>query len=175
MKSPTPSVDEGAYDLDDEDHTHQTGEWDHTPDRAATAFASDIRELFAEYFVEHFANYEKFIIMPKQSFLQWQKNREQFQNFDKTAYISDQPLDGQAFYSAFLETSIFTIFVDGKIIAVYQPEKCGHSLARFDSQVERHLDKSGLAKPPSTPGYRTSSECSVRLASPLPRTRIRSQ
>ena len=157
LKSPTLSVDEGTYDLDDEDHTHQPSEWDHTPDKAETAFALDVRELFAEYFVEHFANYEKFIIMPKQSFQQWQKNREQFQNFDKTAFISDQPLDGQAFYSAFLETSIFTIFVDGKIIAVYQPEKCAQCLARFDRLVESYLDKSGLAKPPSTPGYRTNS------------------
>lgn len=161
--SPTLSVDEGAYDLDEEDHTHQESEWDHTPDKAVMAFASDVRELFASFFVEHFANYEKFIIMPKQVYQQWQKNREQFQNFDKTAFISDQPLDGQAFYSAFLETSIFTIFVDEKIIAVYQPEKCEQSLARFDLQVECHLDKTGLAKPPSTPGYRTNSMCINRI------------
>jgi hypothetical protein len=157
LKSPTLSVDEGAYDLEDEDRTHQSSKWDHAPDKAEVAFASDIRDLFAEFFVEHFANYEKFIIMPKQSFQQWQKNREQFQNFDKTAFISDQPLDGQAFYSAFLETTIFTIFVDRKIMAVYQPEEGTDSLTRFDMLVECHLDKSGLAKPPSTPGYRTSS------------------
>lgn len=159
LKSPTLSLDEGAYDLDDEDHTHQPSEWDYAPDKSELCFTTDIRELFAEYFVEHFANYEKFIIMPKQNYIQWQKNREQFQNFDKTAYLSDQPLNSQAFYSAFLETSIFTIFVDDKIVAVYQPEKCKPSLCMFDLHIERHLDKSGLAKPPSTPGYRTTSKC----------------
>ena len=157
MESPTPSLDEGAYDLDDDEHTHQPSEWDYTPDGEAANFDSDVRQIFAEFFVEHFSSYEKFIIMPKQSYQQWQKNREQFQNFDKTAYISDQPQDGQAFYSAFLETSIFTIFADSKIVAVYQPEKCERSLAMFDMHVERYLDKSGLAKAPPTPGYRTTS------------------
>ena len=157
LKSPTLSVDEGAYDLDDEDHAHQPSQWDYVPDKADVTFSADMRELFAEYFVEHFANYEKFIIVPRQNYQQWQKNREQFQNFDKTAYLSDQPLVSQAFYSAFLETSIFTVFVDDKIIALFQPEQCRQNLAMFDSRIESHRDKSGLAKPP-TPGYRTSSK-----------------
>lgn len=161
--SPTPSLDEGAYDLDEE--AHQGSEWDHTPNKLEASFAADIRGVFSDYFVEHFANYEKFIIMPKQNFQQWQKNREQFQNFDKTAYLSDQPLNCQAFYSAFLETSIFTIFVDDKIIAVYQPEKSKQNLVVFDSCIESHRDKSGLAKPPSTPGYRTNSRFPLHYAS----------
>lgn len=161
LKSPSPSEDEGAYDLDDNDHAPKTTQWDHAPDESALAFASDVRRIFADCFVEHFANYEKFIIMPKQSYQQWQKNREQFQNFDKTAFISDQPLNCQGFYSAFLETAMFTLFVDSKIVALYQPEQCEERLAMFDTQVEKHLDKSGLAKPPTTPGYRTNSTCSV--------------
>lgn len=158
LKSPTLSLDEGTYDLDDEDHAHQSSEWDFAPDKVELGFTTDIREIFVEYFVEHFTNYEKFIIMPKQNYQQWQKNREQFQNFDKTAYLSDQPLVSQAFYSAFLETSIFTVFVDDKIVAVYQPELCKRSLAMFDGFIESHRERSGLAKPP-TPGYRTSSKC----------------
>ena len=162
MKSPTLSLDEGAYDLEEEDHTHQTNIWDYTPDEAELNFNADIRETFAEYFVEHFANYEKFIIVPKQNYEQWQNNREQFQNFDKTVYLSDQPASSQAFYSAFLETSIFSVFVDDKIVELYQPEKSRPSVVKFDSWVERHRDKSGLAKPPLTPGYRTS-QCSKHL------------
>ena len=158
LKSPTLSLDEGAYDLDEEDHAPHPSEWDHAPDKSELGFTADVRETLADYFVEHFSNYEKFIIMPKQNYQQWQKNREQFQNFDKTAYLSDQPLISQAFYSAFLETSIFTIFVDDKITAVYQPELCKQRLALFDSYIESHRDKSGLAKPPSTPGYRTNSK-----------------
>ena len=159
MKSPTLSLDEGTYDLDDEDHTHQTNEWDYTPDQSETSFATAIREVFADYFVEHFINYEKFIIMPKQNYQQWQKNREQFQNFDKTAYLSDQPLNCREFYSAFLETSIFSLFVDSKIVGVYQPEKCEQQLVRFDSHVEQYREKSGLPKLPITPGYRSTSQC----------------
>ncbi len=157
LKSPTVSLDEGTYDLDDEDHTHQASEWDWTADKSEQAFSTDVREVFAEYLVECFINYEKFIIVPKQSFEQWQSNREQFQNFDKTAYLSDQPLNSQEFYSALLETSIFSVFVDDKISSVYQPETCRKCLAQFDARIDQHRERSGLANPPPTPGYRSIS------------------
>ena len=149
-------MDEGAYDLDDDDHSQAC--WNYVPDKLETKFASAVRETFVGYFVEHFLNYEKFIVMPTQDFQQWQNNREQFLNFDKTAYLSDQPLISKPFFSTFLETSIFSMFVDNKIIAIFQPELCSPALALFDAWILRHRDKSGLANPPRTPGYRINSK-----------------
>lgn len=113
--------------------------------------------MFASYFVEQFANYENFIIMPQQSYEQWQANREQFQNFDKTAFISDQPANCREFFSAFVETSMFTGFIDDKIVTFWDPEKASHKLTLFEAHVESYREKSGLAKPP-TPGIRIPSE-----------------
>ena len=165
--SPTLSVDEGTYDLEEEgdeasDQNPLRGEHDFTPDTRESGFAAAIREVFMSYFVEHFANYENFVIMPKQSFEQWKKNREQFQNFDKMAFLSDQPINYRAFYSAFVESTLFMQFVDKKIVTIWEPEKADHSLRLFDARVEMYRDKSGLAKLPSTPGPKSAdSECRV--------------
>ena len=159
--SPTLSLDEGAYDLEEEgdeasEQTPAKGEHDFLPEPRETSFATAVREVFASYFVEHFANYENFIIMPKQSYDQWKKNREQFQNFDKTAFLSDQPTNYRAFYAAFVESSLFTQFVDQKIVTIWEPEKADHSLRLFDARVEQYRDKSGLAKLPTTPGPKSA-------------------
>lgn len=154
LKSPT--LSEGAFDLEDDDPTQEN--WNFIPDKSEAEFASAVRETFVDYFVEHFLGYEKFIIMPTQDFQQWQNNREQFQNFDKTAYLSDQRHVSKPFFSAFLETSIFSMFVDDKIVALYQPEMCTPTIALFDECILSHRDRSGLANPPLTPGYRTNSK-----------------
>ena len=159
--SPTLSLDEGAYDLDEEpdeasEQTPVKGEHDFIPEPREANFATAIREVFASYFVEHFANYENFIIMPKQSYDQWKKNREQFQNFDKTAFLSDQPINYRAFYAAFVESSLFTQLVDEKIVTIWEPEKAESSLRLFDARVEQYRDKSGLAKLPTTPGPKSA-------------------
>ena len=155
--SPTLSLDEGAYDLEEEpdeasEHSPVKGEHDFIEDSKETSFATAIREVFASFFVEHFANYENFIIMPKQSYDQWKKNREQFQNFDKTAFLSDQPTNYRGFYVAFVESSLFTQFIDEKIVMMWEPEKDDNTLRLFDARVEQYRDKSGLSKPPTTPG-----------------------
>ena len=160
-------IDEGMYEgpeegTDDADEEGQIPEkkeqWDYAPSREEEEFVNAIRDVFMSYFVENFANYENFIIMPKQSYDQWVRNREQFQNFDNTAFLSDQPSNHRPFYSAFLETSMFTAFIDQKIMAFWDPEQAGQELQLFDARVEAYRDKSGLAKPPTTPGSRTDSE-----------------
>ncbi len=132
-------------------------QWSYVPDRLDASFSSAIREAFVEYFVENLLTYDKFIIVPSQDLVQWQKNREQFQNFDKTAYLSDQPANSKPFYSAFLETSIFSMFVDDKIVALKCPEMCSKTLKLFDTCISKHREHSGLANPPRTPGYRHNS------------------
>ncbi len=169
-------IDEGACDLegvDDEegfvdgDDVHD--QWGYSPDVFEARFASSVREAFASYFVEHFANYENFIIMPTQTYDQWMRNREQFQNFDKTAFLSDQPSTCWAFYATFLETATFTSFIDQKIVTFWEPDKVGQNLKLFDSRSEAYRDKSGLPKPPTTPGSRPESEgemCAVCTVCP---------
>ena len=155
--SPVSKVAEGAFDLD-EGLDESKSEWDCLPEQSEISFATAVREVFASYFVEHFANYENFIIVPQQSYDQWLRNREHFQNFDKTAFLSDQTTSSRPFYSAFLETSMFSLFIDEKIVTFWEPERAGRSLLVFDSRVESYRDKSGLAKPPTMPGSRSESE-----------------
>ena len=163
-------IDEGMYEGTDdaEEKEEEEGktpekktQWDYAPSREEEGFASAVREVFMSYFVEHFANYENFIIMPRQSYDQWVRNREQFQNFDNTAFLSDQPSNHRPFYSTFLETSMFIAFIDKKIMAFWDSEQAGQALQLFDSRVEAYRAKSGLAKPPTTPGSRTDSEWTV--------------
>ncbi len=114
--------------------------------------------MCAAYFVEQFVNYENFIIVPTQSQEQWTLNREQFQNFDKTSFISDQPLNSHEFFSAFVESSMFTCFVDEKLVSLWEPGRTSHKLSLFESLVESYRERTGLAKPPTTPGSRNPSK-----------------
>ena len=151
-------IDEEAEGENDEDGI-QDSQWSYSTDVNEARFTSGIREAFVTYFVEHFANYENFVIMPTQTYDQWIRNREQFQNFDTTAFLSDQPSNYWTFYAAFLETAMFTAFIDQKITMFWEPDKVGQNLKLFDSQVEAYRDKSGLPKLPTTPGSRSESEC----------------
>lgn len=137
---------------DDENDQPEKNKWDYTPNKKDRQFSTAIREVFSSYFVEHFANYDQFIIVPTQTYDQWVRNREQFQNFDKTAFLSDQPTQYWPFYSAFLESNMFSAFIDEKVTSMWLPEKASQRLLVFDSRVETYLDKTGLAKPPTTPG-----------------------
>ena len=98
-------------------------------------FVLDIREAFVQRFIDLLRDYEKFTIYPKQSYDQWKRDREQFQNFDRTAFLSDQPEKNLPFLSAFLETQMFRSFVDEKIEAYYSKDPSKH-LALFDNKIE---------------------------------------
>ena len=140
------------------------GAWDPSPGQQEELASRSIREVFASYFVEHFGNYENFVIVPQQSYEQWTKNREQFQNFDKTAFLSDQPSGFWPFYSLFLETALFRGFIDQKILSLWEPDHAGPNCALFDSRVDAYRDRSGLSHLPTTPTSRTDSECSASHA-----------
>ena len=142
----------------EEDGQSEKNEWDYCPDKKEHRFSTAVREVFAAYFLEHFANYDNFIIVPSQSYDQWLCNREQFQNFDKTAFLSDQPAKYWPFYSAFLESNMFSAFIDEKVTSMWLPEKASQQLQLFDARVEAYLDKSDMAKLPTTPGTGNTSE-----------------
>jgi hypothetical protein len=46
----------------------------------------------------------------------WLSNRESLQNFDKSTYLGDQPFQHRPFLSRFLETQMFTSFIDAHIL-----------------------------------------------------------
>ena len=156
----TLSSDEEEEEEEEEEDSTEKNDWDYSPNKKDQRFSAAVRNVFSSYFVEHFANYDNFIIVPTQTYDQWIQNREQFQNFDKTAFLSDQPTHHWPFYSAFLESSMFSAFIDEKVTSLWMPEKASERLVSFDSRVEAYRDKSGLAKPPTTPGLgsRSSSE-----------------
>lgn len=145
--------DEEDRQEEEEEEEEVRNQWDHTPDKKETKFSTAVREIFCSYFVRHFANYDTFIVVPTQTYDQWLKNREQFQNFDKAAFLSDQPPHHWPFYVAFLESSMFTAFVDEKVTSMWVPESAGQRLVLFDARVEAYRDKTGLGKSPTTPGH----------------------
>ena len=150
-------------DDDEADDRSEKNEWDYNVDKKDQRFSAAVRDVFSSYFVEHFANYDNFIIVPTQTYDQWISNREQFQNFDKTAFLTDQPTQYWPFYSAFLESNMFSSFIDEKVTSMWFPEQAGQCLRLFDARVEAYRDKSGLANPPTTPGLGSRSSSKTTL------------
>ncbi|XP_065897264.1 DENN domain-containing protein 5B-like [Dysidea avara] len=109
-------------------------------------FIKEMREVFLQQFVELFRDYEKFTIYPKQTFDQWKRDREQFQNFDRTAFLSDQPEKHLPFLSAFLETQMFRGFIDEKIEASFRQEP-SRNLRLFDNRIELAITERSIRSP----------------------------
>ncbi len=103
---------------------------------------SSIREIFLHYFLQMFCSYESFVIQPPgQDVEQWLTNRETFHNFDKAAFLSDHPAAHLPFLSAFIETQMFTSFIDNKIIAIW--EEPDHNLQVFETRMRGYRNDLG--------------------------------
>lgn len=113
-------------------------------------FNNAVREIFLNRFVHMFCSYESFVIQPMQNMEQWLSNREMMQNFDKAAFLSDQPEAYLPFLSPFIETQMFTTLIDNKILS--QWESSDPFLKVFDERVKQFKEKSGEAH---TPTYHT--------------------
>ena len=127
-----------------------SGRWDFREEEADVSFNTEVRTVFLNYFVEHFANYEHFSIMPNQTYQQWLKNREQFHNFDKTSFLSDHPINHRPFYSAFLETTKFANLIDQKLISWWDADLTSPNLLLFDKCVDSYRQNHGIPTTPST-------------------------
>ncbi|GFR82162.1 DENN domain-containing protein 5A [Elysia marginata] len=101
-------------------------------------FNSSVREIFLNCFVHMFASYENFVINPSQDLEQWLSNRETVHNFDKAAFLSDQPEAHLPFLSAFIETQMFTTLMDNKIVS--QWEEADPGLRLFDARIGKLKD-----------------------------------
>ena len=107
-------------------------------------FNSSVREIFLNCFVHMFASYENFVINPSQDLEQWLSNRETVHNFDKAAFLSDQPEAHLPFLSAFIETQMFTTLMDNKIVS--QWEEADPGLRLFDARI-RDLKDAASGEP----------------------------
>ncbi|KAK9752529.1 dDENN domain [Popillia japonica] len=82
-------------------------------------FNNSIREIFLNRFVHMFQSYENFVIFPNQDREDWLNNRDTMQNFDKASFLSDQPDNHRLFLWRFLESQMFTTFIDNKILSIW--------------------------------------------------------
>uniref|UniRef100_A0A672ZF02 DENN domain-containing protein 5B-like n=1 Tax=Sphaeramia orbicularis TaxID=375764 RepID=A0A672ZF02_9TELE len=94
-----------------------------------------LREVFAGRFAAMFGRYEEFVIHSALDLDSWLSNREGTFSFDKGSFLSIQPVSHLTFLSRFLETSMFSSFVDGKVIARWADREPMQQL--FDTRLER--------------------------------------
>ncbi|KAK9516830.1 hypothetical protein VZT92_024740 [Zoarces viviparus] len=94
-----------------------------------------LREVFAGRFAALFGRYEEFVIHSALDLDSWLSNREGTFSFDKGSFFSVQPATHLHFLSRFLETSMFSSFVDGKVISRWADREPLQQL--FDSRLER--------------------------------------
>uniref|UniRef100_A0A8C6TK23 DENN/MADD domain containing 5B n=1 Tax=Neogobius melanostomus TaxID=47308 RepID=A0A8C6TK23_9GOBI len=94
-----------------------------------------IREVFAGRFFAMFGKYDQFVINSSFDLDSWLSNREGACNFDKGSFLSVQPASHLTFMSRFLETVMFSSFVEGKVISRWADREPMQQL--FDSRVER--------------------------------------
>ena len=85
-------------------------------------YNNSVREIFLHYFLQVFSTFESFVIQPSQDMDQWLTNRDTMQNFDKAAFLSDQPDAHLQFLSQFIESQMFTCFIDNKIISQWEEQ-----------------------------------------------------
>lgn len=96
---------------------------------------NSVREIFLNRFVQMFATYEHFVILPNQDKNEWLTNRESLQNFDKASFLSDQQQHHRPFLSRFLESQMFATLIDNKIMAMWDSD-IDTNLKLFDSRIK---------------------------------------
>ena len=107
-------------------------------------FNNAVREIFLNCFVHMFLGYENFVVNPSQDMESWLTNRETMHNFDKAAFLSDQPESHLPFLSPFIETQMFTTMIDNKIMS--QWEETDPYLCVFDARIKALRDRLGEAR-----------------------------
>ncbi|CCD64625.1 Lateral Signaling Target [Caenorhabditis elegans] len=104
-----------------------------------------IRECVLNRFVEMFYSYEHFVIGGQgcDDRESYEANRESMADFDKASFLSDQPDSHLTFLAAFLETQMFTSFIDSKILSQWETPDEGVVL--FDSRISAMRDLLGVS------------------------------
>ncbi|CEF59483.1 PLAT/LH2 domain and DENN domain and RUN domain and Triose-phosphate transporter domain and dDENN domain and uDENN domain and Lipase/lipooxygenase, PLAT/LH2 domain-containing protein [Strongyloides ratti] len=101
-----------------------------------------IRELFCHHLANMFINYEQFLLSDiHEDTFNNANNRDSFVSFDKASFLSEQPNSHLMFLAAFLETQMFTSFVDNKIMSHLRGKD--DTLNLFDKKIMK-LKKKAL-------------------------------
>lgn len=108
-------------------------------------FNNAVREIFLNCFVYVFHSYDTFVIQPNEDMDSWLTNRETMCNFEKAAFLSDQPEAYLPFLSPFTETQMFATLIDNKILSHW--EECDPYLRVFDQRIKAIKDQSGSRTP----------------------------
>jgi len=103
-----------------------------------------VREIFVNRFTQMLVDYEQFVILPRQTKDDWFNNRDQMQNFDKAAFLSDQSESILPFMTLFVETQGFASLIDMKIMALW--DDCDPRLAYFDKRIDKLKVKLGIIR-----------------------------
>uniref|UniRef100_A0A8C7JKZ7 DENN domain containing 5B n=1 Tax=Oncorhynchus kisutch TaxID=8019 RepID=A0A8C7JKZ7_ONCKI len=115
-----------------------------------------LREVFAGRFAVIFGRYEEFVIHSAPDLESWLGNRDGTSNFDKGSFLSVQPAPHLHFLSWFLETAMFSSFLDSKVLSRWADQE---PLQRvFDGRLEREHPYDTLEDDPGNRRYR---KCSV--------------
>uniref|UniRef100_A0A8C7SX52 UDENN domain-containing protein n=1 Tax=Oncorhynchus mykiss TaxID=8022 RepID=A0A8C7SX52_ONCMY len=115
-----------------------------------------LREVFAGRFTSMFGRYEEFVIHSAPDLESWLGNREGTSNFDKGSFLSAQPATHLHFLSRFLETAMFSSFVDSKVLSRWADRE---PLQRvFDRRLERERLYNTFEDDPGNRHYR---KCTV--------------
>ena len=85
-------------------------------------------------------NYDKFVIYPLDR-KTWEANRDNLDNFERDVFLCDQAEQNLTFLSRFLETHMFSSFVDSKILCSFNVSS--EAIAHFDSRIDE-LRKNAL-------------------------------
>jgi hypothetical protein len=122
-------------------------------------FNACIRELFLLKFVQMFASYEKFVIVPTNidaaQIDQWWMQREYSGvNFDSKMFLIEQPSPRLPFLSHFIATQMFVSFVDAKIISVIDADSSRNAVDClgvhiFDQRIRAFHDTAKTTEPDS--------------------------
>uniref|UniRef100_A0A914XD19 DENN domain-containing protein 5A n=1 Tax=Plectus sambesii TaxID=2011161 RepID=A0A914XD19_9BILA len=109
-------------------------------------FNNAVREIFLNRFTCLLYSYDHFVIGGGGAYPDrdtYFANRDSMANFDKASFLSDQPDSHLSFLAAFLETQMFTSFIDCKVLA--QWEEADPNLDLFDRRIQEQRDRFGLA------------------------------
>ncbi|CAJ0950722.1 unnamed protein product, partial [Mesorhabditis belari] len=95
-----------------------------------------LRETVLHRVVGMLYSYEHFVVgaVGCKDLESWEISRDSVVSFDKASFLSDQPDSHLAFLAAFLETQMFTDFIDEKIKAQWQ--QSDENLKLFDTRIK---------------------------------------
>ena len=92
-----------------------------------------IRNCFFDHLCKLLQNYDKFVIYPPDR-KTWEANRDNLDNFERDVFLCDQAEQNLTFLSRFLETHVFSSFIDSKVLCSFGV--ASDVIAHFDSRID---------------------------------------